>query len=123
MNRFVRFLPQRWQYFAHEWGALIVAGVIFVTASAAYFIYRTPDHHVHAGYLPGKVQSTFDTSDELRYDVRAVVALPDGSNIAVRAQTIAMAQWLVGDATCIEVRKADSGRTYYRLAAPANCPL
>ena len=113
-------LPQPWQYPAYEWGALIVAGLVFTIASAAYFIYRTPDHHVHAGYTTGKVLSTFDTSDELRFDVRAVVALPDGSNIAVRAQSFAMAQWLI-DETCIEMRKAESGRTYYRLAAPANC--
>ena len=121
MNRFVKLLPQRWQYFAYEWGVLIIAGVIFLGASAAYLILRTPDHHVHGGYVLGKTISTFDTSDELRYDVRGVVDLPDGSNITVRAQSFAMAQWFAQESTCIEIRNAESSRTYYRLAAPDNC--
>lgn len=113
-------MRENWRYLLSEYGGLVLAALIFVIASAAYVVLFRPDAHVHSGYLSAEVLQTFDMTDEAGFRVRAIVELPDGTQAAVVSQSLARAQWLAGE-TCLERRTRESGRVFYRLAAPSNC--
>ncbi|WP_299416866.1 hypothetical protein [uncultured Sulfitobacter sp.] len=120
MNRFWQLLPLEWRLLAHEYGALILSGGVFIAAAVTYFILATPDRHSHVGYFAVEVISTFDSSSDTQLSFRAVVRLPDGTTTTVSTNSLAAAQWFVSD-TCVEQRQRENGRTFYRLAAPSNC--
>lgn len=120
MNRLWQLLPVEWRIILQEFNALIVGLILFGVGSVAYITLARPDHHVHAGYLPVETLSSFDTSSDAGISIRAVVRLPDGTQVTVSTASLAAAQWFVAD-TCVEKRQRDSGKVFYRLVAPSNC--
>jgi hypothetical protein len=121
MNRFTRFLPVNLQIFLHEWGALLGIGGGVAGLGIAILIYQTSlGPNESGGFYRADVVSTFDVSNDMRYNVRATVRLPTGALTTIRARSIKEAQWLI-DSACVEERRRRNGSRFYRLAAPGKC--
>ncbi|GLT10416.1 hypothetical protein ACFQFQ_09305 [Sulfitobacter porphyrae] len=121
MNRFTRFLPVNWQFFLHEWGALLGIGGGVAVLGIAILIYQASlGPHESGGFYRAEVVSTFDVSHDLLYSVRATVRLPTGALANVRARSIKQAQWLI-DTACVEERRRRNGSRFHRLVAPVKC--